>query len=214
MSFALFGYGFGFLAGVASSIPVGILGMISVSKTIEEGFASGFSLAVTVAIMDALYCLAAMFGISLMISNPTFHNALKLTSILLLICFGIKTIRGKGKQSELQEIVKKNNLIANIFTVIALYISSPMQIIFWGTVANIVHSWPILSASPIDNISFSIAVGIGAICFYFVLLKYIHFISFNQMKINSHIANFITVGLGYVIIAFALYLAVTFLHEF
>jgi threonine/homoserine/homoserine lactone efflux protein len=142
------------LIGFAIAAPVGPIGILCIRRTLADGRRAGFISGLGAASADAVYGAIAAFGltyISLFLINQSIW--LRLGGGIFLIFLGLKTIKLKPGQEELQLVARNPNRLPGYYlSTFVLTISNPLTIlsftaIFAGIGAEIFQSENIFSAS-------------------------------------------------------------------
>jgi threonine/homoserine/homoserine lactone efflux protein len=165
----------GFIIGFVTSIPVGPINVAVLTKGVRESFAHGLSLAIGAAVMDFVYASAAMFGFFAIFQAPRVGLVFELLGFVLLVYFGIKSIRSKPVLVENGvKLPLKRELHSSFWVGVLLYLSNPTFLGYWITVAGAIQAYKLVTSEWIDNLFFAIAVGVGAATWFYVLLKFFH----------------------------------------
>lgn len=202
----------GFVIGFVTSIPIGPINVAVLTKGVRESFAHGFSLAVGAAAMDFVYASAAMFGFFAIFQGPRVGFLFELLGFILLIYFGIKSLRAKPAPVENGvKLPLKRELHSSFWVGVFLYLSNPTFLGYWITVAGAIQAYKLVISQWIDNLFFAIGVGIGAATWFYVLLKFFHrrivALKPETLRIMSRVA-------GTILLLFALYLGYELILRF
>ena len=166
----------GVLVGLLAAVPLGPINVYVVSQTLKRDLFHGMMAGLTASLLDAVYCLIALIGVSTINATLVKYNVLlKIGAAVLLTAIGIRLILHAEKNKEAPagpRIVAKSP--RPVITVILLYISNPTLYIFWLGVAGVVsaHNW--IADTRSYEILFSLAVGLGSQLWYFLLVRYVH----------------------------------------
>ncbi len=166
----------GLLIGLLAAVPLGPINVYVVSQTLKRDFFHGMMAGLTASLLDAVYCLIALVGISTInAALARFDVPLKIGAAVLLSAIGIRLILHAKQNSEAAsgpKIVAKSP--RPVITVLLLYASNPTLYLFWLGVAGIVstHRWVADARS--YEIIFSVACGLGSLLWYFLLVRYTH----------------------------------------
>jgi threonine/homoserine/homoserine lactone efflux protein len=174
----------------------------------RDGLKPALWTGVGAAIMEFIYCLAAMFGMSALVKNSFGNIFVQGLAFGILVIFGVRHVFVHPKQiiynnGGNSEFIKRHHIHNTILVGAILYISNPTFIFFWITLAGIIQSYKIIIAGPFDNFLFSIGVGAGVVLWFYILLRFI------QNKIVEFqaktIARFHHIS-GVILLLFAAYL--------
>jgi threonine/homoserine/homoserine lactone efflux protein len=119
----------GFLIGFALAAPVGPMGILCINKTLARGFASGLLTGVGIALADAVYGLAAAFGLTSVSDFLVLHRAaIGLGGGLFLTVLGLKSIFGAALAVQ-DKGLGKQGLLASLVSGFFLSLTNPMTIL-------------------------------------------------------------------------------------
>jgi len=199
----------GFVFGFLTSMGVGPINIMAMSKALRQGFAHGFSVGLGAALMDFVYAGVGVFGLSPLVDYEPVRIAFKVISIPLLIYLGIKAIQHKFESSPYANQNARNNggKHSSFLVGISLYVANPTFLPFWIGVAGIVHSHKLVQTTLVDNLLFSIGVGIGTAIWFYVLLR---FICMKHIQLKPKLLNAISKVSGVLLIFFGCYLGYKF----
>ena len=93
----------GILLGIICSLPVGQIGVLSINRTLKYGFAAGFTIGVTSALLDSISCLGIMYGVSAFSQISSAKFVLYGINIVLLIYLGVTNILKKETNTKQQK---------------------------------------------------------------------------------------------------------------
>jgi L-lysine exporter family protein LysE/ArgO len=194
----------GIVIGFAAAIPLGPVNVFVVSQTLKHDFFHGFLAGLTTAIMDTLYCLVALVGISHFTFNLTpYLGWMKGGATLLLIMLGVRMIRQSRKPDS--PALSENPLIKStrpVIGVFLLYVSNPTLYAFWIAVAGMATAHNIVGNSGWIPVAFAVACGLGSMIWYMLIVRYV---SKHQHKIRPAAFQKMLVFMGIAMIGFALY---------
>jgi L-lysine exporter family protein LysE/ArgO len=168
----------GLMFGFVAAIPLGPVNFFVISQTIKRDFLHGFIAGATAALLDTIYCLVALLGIS----QLTFHlnkylglPIMKVVTAAVLILLGIRIYLQSRtfKDDALPE--KKTSAFSarTILGVALLYVSNPALYAFWIVVAGTVTSHYWVSPYGASRYLFALACGIGGLAWYTVVTYYV-----------------------------------------
>jgi len=199
----------GVLVGFIAAIPLGPVNVFVVSQTIRRDFLHGLFAGLTTAVLDFIYCLVALVGF--------FHVTINLTKVLpymkvlasiILFFIGISLIRHSKTFMTSRSTQKPPASAKPIFGVLFLYISNPSLYFFWLAVGGTMTAHHLVANRGWIPIIFSLAVGVGSVLWYFILVRYV---AKHHGQIQPRTFQRILLVLAIVLIAFAAY---TFLSLF
>jgi arginine exporter protein ArgO len=167
----------GLMFGFVAAIPLGPVNAFVISQTIKRDFLHGFIAGLTAAVLDTIYCLVALLGVSTLTVHLNKYLGLpimKVVAAVVLMILGIRLfIQSKSFNASLPE--KKTGAFSAraILGVILLYVSNPALYAFWIVVAGTVTSHYWVSPSGTTPLLFALACGIGGLAWYFILTYYV-----------------------------------------
>ena len=161
----------GLLLGFSIAAPVGPIGVLTIKRTLADGFRMGIATGLGAATADASYGLVAAFGLtaitSTLVSNA---GAIRLIGGLMLLAIGLKGIlhsRRAGSVAETGQTQSATSLGAYVQTV-GLTLTNPMTIIsFIGMFAGLgITGGQDDFASAIGLV---VGIGLGSAAWWFLL---------------------------------------------
>jgi arginine exporter protein ArgO len=195
----------GLIIGFVAAIPLGPINIYVVTQTLKRDFFHGLLGGLTAAVLDALFCLAALIGIGRILAVIQRYSVLlTLLAALLLTGIGIRLILQARRFDESTWGEKPARKTPRpMVAVVLLYISNPALYGFWLGAAGMVtaHGW-VPSKGPKAWL-FSLAVGAGSVVWYFLLVRYVakhhHLISvktFRKILIGLAVLLFLFAAFG------------------
>lgn len=126
MDFALFAKSL--VLGLAIAAPVGPIGALCISRTLERGFAAGVAGGLGTAIADAFYAALAAFGFAAFSAALSLVDApMRLLGGVFMLWLGLKSLR--ARPAERAASVGRFDLLGTIAATFALTIVNPATII-------------------------------------------------------------------------------------
>ncbi|MDE3057753.1 MAG: LysE family transporter [Bacteroidota bacterium] len=191
----------GFIVGFATSIPVGPINLAVMMKGLSNKTGQGLMIGAGSGFMDILYCGAAMFGISSLMTNPRVVFILQIATFFIFLFFGIKTTFFKIAEAKLTKSEDAPGFKRYFVLGVLLYLSNPSFIAYWITVAGIVHGYHILAPSAYNSSFFALGTGIGTTSWFFILLE---LVERQKMKLNKPLIERITRVFGVILLTISL----------
>jgi L-lysine exporter family protein LysE/ArgO len=161
----------GVVIGFFTSIPIGPINLAVMMKGLANKTGQGLMIGAGTGFMDIVYCGAAMFGMSTLISNPKIELAFRIATFVIFLMFAVKTTFFKIPEAKLQPAEEAVGFKRYLLVGVVLYLSNPSFIAYWITVAGIMQSYHVLQSTTSDNILFAAGTGLGTFTWYFVLLE-------------------------------------------
>ena len=168
----------GLLIGFVAAIPLGPVNIFVISQALKRDFRHAFMAGLTAAVLDMVYCLVAVLGIS----RFTFGlNLVKLLPFIKLFAAAVLAVMGVHilRQSKACLPVRPSRNPTSfsprpMFGVVLLYISNPSLYAFWLAVAAMVSHFEWMVSGPVwAKFLFAFSCGVGGICWYFILTRYV-----------------------------------------
>ena len=167
----------GLIFGFVAAIPLGPVNVFIFSQTVKRDFFHGFMGGLTAAVLDTIYCLIALLGISQLTFNLDRYFGLPLMkgiAALVLIIMGLRMIQQSKSYKDALPNKKATSFSPHsILGVVLLYVSNPALYAFWIVVAGTVTSHYWVSDTVGSSILFAVSVGLGGLAWYFVLTYYV-----------------------------------------
>ena len=164
---------FGLFCGFVAAIPLGPVNVFVISQTLKRDFFHGFMAGLTAALLDTLYCFAALVGITQVTINldKVFKfPIMKVIAAAVLIALGVRLYLQSRTYKDALPDKKTGSFSARaILGVVLLYVTNPTIYAFWIFLAGVVASH-FAGASPLF---FAMSVGIGGLTWYFILTYYV-----------------------------------------
>ncbi|HLP16788.1 MAG TPA: LysE family transporter, partial [Bacteroidota bacterium] len=161
----------GFLIGFFTSVPIGPINLAIMMKGLSNRTGQGLMIGAGTGLMDIVYCGAAMFGISALITNPKIALTLQIATFLIFLGFAVKTTFFKIPEAKLKQDEDAPGFKRYFLLGIVLYFSNPSFIAYWITVAGIMHSYRVIQPTVSDDLLFAVGTGLGTFTWFFVLLE-------------------------------------------
>ncbi|MHB1049979.1 MAG: LysE family translocator [Bacteroidota bacterium] len=160
----------GFIIGYLTTIPVGPINLAVMMKALHNRTGQAMMIGTGSALMDIVYCSAAVFGISSLITNADLELLFRIATFAIFFFFGARTTFFKIPEPHLQQKDEDSPGFKRFFLLgMAMYFSNPSFIAYWVTIGGIVHGYRIIEPTVYDNLLFSIGTGVG-VTFWFITL--------------------------------------------
>lgn len=201
----------GFIIGYLTTIPVGPINLAVMMKALHNRASQGLLIGIGSAFMDVIYCGAALFGISTLISIPSLELSFRIATFAIFFLYGVKTAFFKLPEFHLDPEEKdapgfKRYLLMGM----AMYFSNPSFLAYWVTIGGIVHGFHIIGRTAYDNGLFALGTGAG-VSIWFVTL--VTLVEKHKMKFEPSTLKKITRSFGLLMLAISLVLAYDLLKE-
>lgn len=200
----------GLVFGFVAAIPLGPVNVFVISQTVKRDFFHGFMGGLTAAVLDTIYCLIALLGISQITFNLDRYLGLpimKVVAALVLIVLGFHMVQQAKTYKEAIPDKKSTSFSPRpMLGVALLYVSNPALYAFWIVVAGTVTSHYWVSETAMSSVLFALSVGIGGLTWYFILTYYVAKYH-HQFKAKTFRVIFLI--LAFVLFAIAAYTLIT-----
>lgn len=161
----------GMAIGFLAAAPTGPSGVHVIQRTLNKGRWKGFLTGLGVTISDAVYIMITMMCLSLVLGyleDQTIATVVKLAGCLLLLVFGITTVRNNPLAAAKEVKVKKDSLGQIMLTGFLVAIVNPLVVFFYmGLFA--------FFSLPVDDFSTPVKMQtylftlMGDVCWWFTL---------------------------------------------
>ena len=124
----------GMAIGFLAAAPTGPSGVLVIQRTLNKGRWKGFLTGLGVSISDAIYIMITMMCLSLVLGyleNPTVATVVKLAGCVLLLIFGITTVRNNPLASSKEVKEKKDSVWQIMLTGFGVAIVNPLVVFFY-----------------------------------------------------------------------------------
>ncbi|MFA6469520.1 MAG: LysE family transporter [Bacteroidota bacterium] len=178
----------GIIIGYVTTIPIGPINLAVVMKALRNHTAQALMIGAGSAFMDILYCAAAVFGVSTLISNPTMDSIFRISTFAIFFIYGLKTTFGKLPETHFQPNEEDTPGFKRYFLLgMAMYFSNPSFLAYWITIGGIVHGYRVIEPTTFSNTMFAIGTGIGVTAWFFTLVELVerHKVKFEIDRIRK-----------------------------
>jgi len=187
----------GFVVGFATSVPIGPINIAVMTKGLSNKTGQGLMIGAGSGFMDAIYCGAAMFGISTLMESGRLELPFRIATFVVFLIFGFRTLLFKIHDPATPLPEKGGGFKRYFLLGVLLYLSNPSFIAYWITVAGVVQGYKILESTIYNNLLFAVGTGIGTTSWFFTLLE---LVEKQKMKVDRVIIQRITRGFGAVLL--------------
>jgi L-lysine exporter family protein LysE/ArgO len=194
----------GFFIGFFAAIPVGPVNIYIISQTLKRDFFHGMLAGLATALLDLTYCLVALVGffhISLNLSQ--YGHWPKLVAAFILLFLGLKLFHdSKTFKLNGEKTRNTSKTPRPAMGVLLLYVSNPSLYAFWIGLAGAVTAHGLLKEGLWQAVFFAVACGLGALVWYFFLVR---FVSHYQSKLQEKTFKKMFFILGILLVGFSLF---------
>lgn len=164
----------GFIIGYLTTIPVGPINLAVIMKALHNRTGQAMMIGTGSALMDVIYCGAALLGISTIISNPTLEWIFRIAPFLIFLYYGVRTSFFKIPEPHLTENGADAPGFKRFFLLgMAMYFSNPSFIAYWVTIGGIVHGYHLIQRTMYDSAMFAVGTGAGVTIWFATLVALI-----------------------------------------
>lgn len=163
----------GFLIGFLMCIPVGPINVWVVNTLLKHNFRSAFSIAIGGSVMDFVYFMVILTGLSFFTFSHQTSLILKIVGVLFLFLFGLKEILTKEQEMDVvdEENKKKPHATSFFLLGVLIYTSNPTLIATMSGLAAVIKSWHAFDFNFLNYFLLSLGVAIGSASWFYFLLK-------------------------------------------
>lgn len=192
----------GILVGLVFGVPAGAIGALTIQRTMERGFWSGFVTGLGSSAADMLYACIGVFGITIISDFLLTHQtAISLIGSVFILLLGIAIFRKEGKvQNEEKTINKYPAFFASSF---AIGIMNPATILSFIVAFSSFGIAVISSAAQGAQLIAGILIGTGS---WWAALSGL--VCLFQSRITDGIYQKLNRVLGCLMMVFAIYIGV------
>ncbi len=194
----------GLLIGFIAAIPLGPINVFVISQTMKRDHFHGLLGGLTACLLDTLYCLGAILGMSHITALINrWVILLKAAAALFLFAISVRLFlqsrKAREPRTERLEIKKTPR---PALAVLVMYISNPTLLAFWLGTAGMVTSHYWVTNDGLTPYLFALACGLGGGLWYFILTRYVS--KYHHMFSPRTFRRFF-VGMALILSAFGVY---------
>lgn len=204
----------GLIIGFLMCIPVGPINVWVINTLLKHNFKSAFAIALGGSLMDFIYFLLILTGLSFFTFSSQTSLVLKIIGVLFLFGFGLKEVLSKQASFEVKNpnLTQSNSKLTGFFLVgVLIYTSNPTLIATMSALAAVIKSWKVFEFTFSNYFLLSFGVSVGSACWFFVLLKLVQ--KYQERIPQKFYVNF-SRSSGVLIILFSLIMAFNVYKEF
>lgn len=196
----------GLIIGFLSCIPIGPVNVWVVNTLIKRDFNSAFAIALGGCLMDFIYFMVVLTGLSFFNFTPKIILFLKIVGVVFLFLFGLKEIFVKTRNFNLDEHseTNKKTLIGFFLLGVVIYSSNPALIVSMSGLAAAIKSWNLFDYNLRSYFALSLGISLGSAFWFYLLLSIIK--KYENKIPERFYANFSRVC-GVLIVVISIYMA-------
>jgi threonine/homoserine/homoserine lactone efflux protein len=196
----------GLLTGFLICIPVGPINVWVVNTLIKHDFKSAFAIALGGSLMDFVYFMIILSGLSLFHFSPKTTFILKIVGVVFLLIFGLKELLTKKQDFKLEKDIEKKEptILAFFLLGVAIYSSNPTLVATMSGLAAVIKSWNLFFNSLLNYFALSVGLAVGSASWFYLLLKIVQ--KYQNRIPEKFFINF-SRTCGALIVLFSLYMA-------
>ncbi|MFA8341968.1 MAG: LysE family translocator [Rhodothermaceae bacterium] len=193
----------GILTGLGVSAPIGPIGILCISRSINKGFLSGFFTGLGAVVPNIIYTFLAVAGIAkFLIPLIEKYPAVIVISGVYIIYLGVKT--GKKTIERKSEKIKSAGYAEDFLSTFLIMITNPATIISYLIVISGVGFSSLENSAFTDVIFVTVSVVTGAIIWWLFLsivsVKFGSAIFKNKIKMMNQISGSVIILFGILLI--------------
>lgn len=175
----------GFIIGYITTIPIGPINLAVIMKALRNHTAQALMIGAGSAVMDILYCGAAVFGVGSLVTDPTLDSIFRIATFAIFFAYGLKTIFGKLPETHFQQNDEDVPGFKRYFLLgMAMYFSNPSFLAYWITIGGMVHGYKIIESTMVNNALFALGTGVGVTFWFFTLVELVE-----RQKVKFEVAR-------------------------
>lgn len=196
----------GLIVGFLICIPVGPINVWVVNTLIRKNFRSAYSIALGGSLMDFIYFMIILTGLSLFHFTPKTILTLKILGVFFLLVFGLRELLVKKQNFKLDQNEEQKKTRASSYFLLGVFIysSNPTLVATMSGIAAVIKSWNLFLNTFYNYVALSLGIGLGSALWFFILLKIVHRY---QNKIPERFFINFSRACGLLIVLFSLYMA-------
>lgn len=196
----------GFVVGFLICIPVGPINVWVVNTLIRKNFRSAYSIALGGSLMDFIYFMTILTGLSLFHFTPKTILTLKVVGVVFLLVFGLRELLVKKQNFKLEDGADKKKVRAGSYFLLGvlIYSSNPTLVATMSGIAAVIKSWNLFLDTYPNYVGLSLGISLGSATWFFLLLKIVQ--KYQNKIPERFFINFSRVC-GLLIVLFSLYMA-------
>jgi threonine/homoserine/homoserine lactone efflux protein len=197
MSDFIQGLGFGLIL----QISVGPVCIAVLHKGITQGFRHAFSMVWGVALVDALYILLSVVGVSALLLIGPARAIVGVTGALLLVYFGIRYLRAPATTARVEH--SGESPLKSFTYGVGLTLTNPLTVLFWAGVLGAMMSTHTFGQA--GGVAYFAAGCVGATLLFLTAVAIAgHYL---ERVLTDRLALWLNRGVGLFLIGFAIKLA-------
>ncbi len=202
----------GLIAGFLISIPVGPINVAVVNTYVKHNFKLAFAIAVGGALMDFIYFIVFLSGLSLFQLPPSTILILKIAGVVIVFGFGLKELLIKKANFNLNQVVQKKapTMLGYFLLGVVIYSSNPTLLATMSGLAAFFRSWNLIANDFVSYFAVSIGLAIGSASWSYLLLIVVR--RYHNRLPEQFFINF-SRTCGALIVLISLYMAFTIYNE-
>lgn len=163
----------GLAIGFLMCIPVGPINVWVVNTYLKHNFRAAFSIALGGSVMDFVYFMVILSGLSFFTFSAQTTLILKIVGVLFLFIFGMKELLTKNQIFEITEEEKKKKPRASGYFLLGvlIYTSNPTLIATMSGLAAVIKSWQLFDFNFLNYFLLSFGVAVGSAGWFYFMIK-------------------------------------------
>lgn len=191
----------GLAFGLILQVSVGPVCIAVLHKALTQGFRHAFAMVWGAAVVDALYILLSVIGVSALLQIGSVRKVVGFIGALLLIYFGIRYLRAPAQTARVEH--RDESAFRSFTFGVGLTLTNPLTILFWAGVLGAMMSTHTFKHSG-GVLYFAAGCVVATLLFLTAVALAGHFL---ERVLTERRALWLNRGVGLFLIAFAVKLA-------
>lgn len=193
----------GFGIGFFNSIPFGPISFSIIETGFKKGFRQAFMIGLGALVIDVLYCVVGVFGISMIKEYvETVFQPLGFPVMAVLggrlIALGWKNDWHRGPLMAVREQNTKHFSLGFI-----MVLTNPLAMSFWVVTMGFLFAYGFIQSTMSDKIGFIVGMTFGTGIWFFLLARWV---SWRREAVSVAVIRRISIGTGIVLVLFGVWL--------
>lgn len=200
---------YGFSIGLFNSVPLGPINFSIIETSFKKGFPSAFMIGLGALVIDVVYCVVGVFGVSLVQEY--------VVQLFQPFGFPVLTFLGgrliylgwKGHLNPSDASHHPVHATRHFSMGFLIILTNPMAMTFWIVTMGFVFAYGLISSSVTDKVGFVAGMTLGTGIWFFVLAR---FVSWKRQTISVLSIRIVSVATGMVLVCFGTWLGYAYWH--
>ncbi|HQI49803.1 MAG TPA: LysE family transporter [bacterium] len=197
------------IIGFIAAIPIGPINVYAITQTMKRDFTHGFLAGLTSALLDVIFCFAAIAGTHHLTSRITeLLPYIKLLGVIIILSIAFRLLHQARHFIPIRssDQPKVMTALRPIIGAMLLYLTNPSLYMFWLAVGGTISAHRLVSPREWSGLVFALMAGVGTTLWYLLLCRYVA--KYHHQFSQSTFARILRFT-ALILILLALYTAVT-----